>query len=61
MENIFMKKIAKILIALGIGLLVAGAILWNWKRNPPTPPSPSVDTTHYTDVVLVNKSQLDSV
>ena len=61
MENIFMKKIAKILIALGIGLLVAGAILWNWKCNPPTPPSPSVDTTHYTDVVLVNKSQLDSV
>ena len=60
-----MKKIAKILIALGIGLLIAGAILWNWNHPTPTPappaPAPTVDTTRYTDVVLINKSQLDSV
>jgi len=58
-----MKKIAKILIALGIGSLIAGAILWNWNQPTPTPPQPlpTVDTTQYTDVVLVNKSQLDSV
>jgi len=58
-----MKKIAKILIALGIGLLIAGAILWNWNHPTPTPapPAPTVDTTRYTDVVLINKAQLDSV
>ncbi len=58
-----MKNIAKILIAAAIILLVVAAILWNWKHiDPtPTPPSPSVDTTKYTDVVLINKSQLDSV
>lgn len=53
-----MKKIAKILIAFGIGLVIAGAILWNWNNPSPTP---VVDTTKYTDVVLVNKSELDSV
>jgi len=60
-----MKKIAKILIAFGIGLLIAGAILWNWNKPTPTPtPTPSeipVDTTKYTDVVLINNSNLDSV
>lgn len=60
-----MKKTAKILIAIGLGLVVAGAILWNCNTpNPPTPPAPSsntVDTTKYTDVVLINKSNLDSV
>ena len=60
-----MKKTAKILIALGIGLVIAGAVLWNWHKPDPTPtptPTPSVvDTTKYTDVVLVNNSNLDSV
>lgn len=60
-----MKKEAKILIAFGIGLLIAGAILWNWNKPTPTPtPTPSeipVDTTKYTDVVLINNSNLDSV
>ena len=60
-----MKKISKILIVTGIGLIVAGSLLWNWKTTPtPTPtPTPSnmVDTTKYTDVVLINKSNLDSV
>ena len=57
-----MKKIAKILIAIGIGLLIAGAILWDWD-NPKHKPNqnPIVDTTKYTDVVLINKSELDSV
>lgn len=56
-----MKKIAKILIVIGIGLAIAGAILWNWSRSTPTHHKPFVDTTKYTDVVLVNKSELDSV
>lgn len=59
-----MKKISKILIATGLGLLITGAVLWNWKSNPtPSNPTPSsmVDTTKYTDVVLVNNSNLDSV
>jgi len=60
-----MKKIAKILIALGIGLIVAGTILWKCNQPNPTPPPPaptvSVDTTKYTDVVLINNSKLDSV
>jgi hypothetical protein len=57
-----MKKIAKILIALGIGLLVAGVILYDWHCNKPNPtPTPLVDTTKYTDVVLINDSELDSV
>ena len=57
-----MKKIAKILIAIGIGLLIAGASLWDWD-NPKHKPNqnPIVDTTKYTDVVLINKSELDSV
>ena len=53
-----MKKLSKILIALGIGLLVAGAIIWNWKHIRPNPnpnPTPSyVDTTKHTDVILKN-------
>ena len=58
-----MKKIAKFLIALGIGLAVAGAILWSWSHKTPTPgpTPPSVDTTKYTDVVLINSSKYDSV
>lgn len=59
-----MKKIAKILIAIGIGLIISGAILWSCNNKPtpsPTPSSNGVDTTKYTDVVLVNNSNLDSV
>lgn len=61
-----MKKISKILIAAGLGLLVAGAVLWNWNKPTSTPtnsstPSSMVDTTKYTDVVLMNSSKLDSV
>lgn len=58
-----MKKIAKILIAIGIGSIIAGGVLWNWKNSKPvTPPSTNtVDTTKYTDVVLINNSNLDSV
>jgi hypothetical protein len=61
-----MKKYAKILITTGIGLIVAGLIIWNSKTpNPnPTPntkPSFVTDTTKYTDVVLINSSNLDSI
>ena len=57
-----MKKIAKILIALGIGLIIAGAILWNWNHHTPIPnPNVVVDTAKYTDVVLINSSKYDSV
>lgn len=59
-----MKKYAKLLIALGIGLTIAGYLLLNSKKpNPEPTPTPSVvvDTTKYTDVVLINKSNLDSV
>lgn len=54
-----MKKIAKILIALGVGLLIAGLILYFWKHHKPNHIPSS--TSKYTDVVLVNKSELDSV
>lgn len=55
-----MKKITKILIALGIILWV---ILWNWKSPSPVSPTPTnlVDTTKYTDVVLINHTNIDSV
>lgn len=59
-----MKKTAKILIALGIGLVIAGGILWACSNKPNTPTVPTsngIDTTKYTDVVLVNNSKLDSV
>jgi hypothetical protein len=58
-----MKKISKILIAIGIGFIIAGGLVWNWKNSNPVPsPSPNmVDTTKYTDVVLMNSSNLDSV
>ena len=59
-----MKKITKILIALGIGIILSGIILWNWKSPSPTLVSPTptnmVDTTKYTDVVLINRTN-DSV
>ena len=59
-----MKNYAKILIALGIGLIVSGYIILDWGKTNPTPsahPSVMVDTTKYTDVVLINSSNLDSV
>jgi hypothetical protein len=58
-----MKKIAKILIVLGIGLIISGAFLLGCNHTPtPTPNSQvTVDTTRYTDVVLLNSSELDSV
>lgn len=61
-----MKKISKFLIATGLILVITGAVLWNCNNKPtpdPTPSTPTsiVDTTKYTDVVLVNKSNLDSV
>jgi len=56
-----MKKIAVILIALGIGLIAAGAIIWSSQKPTPTPTPSIVDTTKYTDVVLMNSSKLDSV
>lgn len=56
-----MKKISKILITTGIIFLT----LWGCKNTTQTctTPTPSsvVDTTKYTDVVLINKSGLDSV
>ena len=59
-----MKKITKILIALGIGMILSGIILWNCKSPSPTLVSPTptnmVDTTKYTDVVLINRTN-DSV
>lgn len=60
-----MNKLAKLLIALGLGLVAAGIILW-WLNHSkplpgPTPNSPTVDTAVYTDVVLVNSSKYDSV
>lgn len=61
-----MKKIAKFLIAAGAVILITGAVLWNCSNTNPKPtptptPSNTVDTTKYTDVVLINKSNLDSV
>jgi hypothetical protein len=59
-----MKKYAKILISLGIGLIVAGYLILAGDHKAPSKPSQStvqVDTTKYTDVVLINKSNLDSV
>lgn len=53
-----MKKITKILIAFGIGTILSGIILWSCKSPSPTLVSPTptnmVDTTKYTDVVLIN-------
>ena len=53
-----MKKITKILIVLGIGAILSGIILWNCKSPSLTLVSPTptnmVDTTKYTDVVLIN-------
>ena len=59
-----MKKNTKILIALVIGIILSGIILWNWKSPSSTLVSPTptnmVDTTKYTDVVLINRTN-DSV
>jgi len=60
-----MKKTTKILITLVIGIILSGIILWSWKSPSPTLVSPTptnmVDTTKYTDVVLINRSNIDSV
>lgn len=57
-----MKNIAKILISIGVGLIIVGAILLNLNHKTiPKHTSQIIDTTKYTDVVLVNKSDLDSV
>ena len=59
-----MTKLSKILIAIGLGLIVTGILIWLWKSPTPQPvptPSVGVDTTKYTDVVLKNSSDLDSV
>jgi hypothetical protein len=59
-----MNKLAKLLIALGLGLAAAGIILWWLDHTNPTPgpkPYPQIDTAKYTDVVLINASNYDSV
>ena len=60
-----MKKNTKILTALGIGMILLGSILWICNSPSPTLDSPTptnmVDTTKYTDVVLINRSDIDSV
>lgn len=56
------EKISKILIVLSFGLVISGLILFSQSCNTTNPPSNSgVDTTKYTDVVLINHSELDSV
>ena len=58
-----MKKLSKILIALGIGLVVSGLILWSSISPSPKPNTnpAQIDTSKFTDVVLINNSNLDSV
>lgn len=59
-----MKKIAKILIAVAIVLLVVAMVILDLKKTHPVNPggiTPVVDTTMYTDVVIINNSELDSV
>ena len=57
-----MKSIAKILIVLGTILIFSGLFILGNKTPIHNLPNPSlVDTTKYTDVVLINRSNYDSV
>jgi hypothetical protein len=58
-----MKTITKFLISVGLISLITGMVIsCNTKPTHSSPHSTtSVDTTKYTDVVLINKSNLDSV